>query len=313
MTKRHPLFKALLVSAGFLPTVACFISCQKDKSEGTFVENPSTPVTVSDTTAQESTAQAPKAEPWPPLSSSASTTEILQYLDTCRMSDLYTDGIMARMAEEAPEYARKIINSGQPRFLIVDKRAMELALFDKYGHEELRYGIACARNYGTKHKKGDSRTPEGYFTVKGVYDSTDWLFTDDNGRTSKKKGQYGPRFIRITPVIGIHGTCSPWTIGHRSSQGCIRVTNENILNLVQFVDSGMPVIVSPGDRDKAVNSKEGHLIAQFTIDPIPDEDVKAATTPADKKSVESAPDTLPAIEETPSVPAEMPDTTESGY
>ena len=42
-------------------------------------------------------------------------------------------------------------------------------------------------NFGTKHEKGDSRTPEGLFSVEGIYDSTDWLFTDDDGVTSKKK------------------------------------------------------------------------------------------------------------------------------
>ena len=68
--------------------------------------------------------------------------------------------------------------------------------------------MACAKNYGTKHKKADSRTPEGFFEVEGIYNSTDWLYTDDDGVTSKKKGQFGPRFIRlkipVTSQIGIH-------------------------------------------------------------------------------------------------------------
>ena len=124
--------------------------------------------------------------------------------------------------------------------------------------------MACAKNYGSKHQKADSRTPEGFFSAQGVYDSTDWLFTDDNGVTSKKRGQFGPRFIRLrTPVtsqIGIHGTCAPWSIGARCSHGCIRITNEQIMELVEYVEVGMPIIVSPGLKDTKVNMAEGYDI-----------------------------------------------------
>ena len=87
------------------------------------------------------------------------------------------------------EYAEKLVNNTHDGFIIVDKSRMKVVLFDKYGREKLSYGMACAKNYGTKHKKADSRTPEGYFTASGIYDSTEWLFTDDNGKTSPKNGQ----------------------------------------------------------------------------------------------------------------------------
>lgn len=176
----------------------------------------------------------------------------------------YMNGIIPQMLEDAPEYAIKLLANTHDRFIVVDKYRMKVILFNKYGVEEESYGMACAKNFGTKHKKADSRTPEGFFSVQGVYDSTDWLFTDDNGVTSDKKGQFGPRFIRlnipITYQIGIHGTCAPWSIGARTSHGCIRITNENILHLVQLVDSGMPVIVTPGRRDMGVNRNEGFRV-----------------------------------------------------
>ncbi|MDE6027357.1 MAG: L,D-transpeptidase family protein, partial [Muribaculaceae bacterium] len=94
---------------------------------------------------------------------------------------------------------------------------------------------------------------------------TEWLFTDDNGKTFPKKGQFGPRFIRLncpnTSQIGIHGTVATWSIGRRTSHGCIRITNENILELVKHVTVGMPIIVVPGKKDMEVNASEDVEVA----------------------------------------------------
>lgn len=209
------------------------------------------------------------------------SNEIISYIENLKDADAYKDGVIYSMAINAPEYAEKILNSRYDKFLVVDKARLMVILYDKYGHVIRQYDCACAKNYGTKHKKADSRTPEGYFSVEGIYNSTDWLFTDDDGVTSKKKGQFGPRFIRLripnTSQIGIHGTCAPWSMGHRVSHGCIRILNENILELVDLVEPGMPVIVLPGKRDRAVNRSEGYNIAYFPTDE------KYAMSDAEKK------------------------------
>ncbi len=210
-------------------------------------------------------------EPEIPVVSVKETKDLIEYMDSSADASKYASGILHRMAYDSPEYTKKLLNSQYSHFIIVDKQAMELALFDRYGREELRYGIACGKNFGTKDSKGDCRTPEGFFSAEGIYDSTDWLYTDDNGVTSKKKGQFGPRFVRLripgTSAIGIHGTCAPGSIGRRTSHGCIRVKNDNILELVKHVNIGMPIIVSPSNRDMSVNKSEGRYIAQVTINP----------------------------------------------
>lgn len=227
----------------------------------------------------------------------ATTQEALDYMQNSPYREKYEAGILPRMARENLPYTNKLLNSTYSRFLVVDKGKMKVQVYDCYGRKEIEYGIACAKNFGTKHEKGDSRTPEGFFSVEGIYDSTDWLFTDDNGVTSPKKGQFGPRFIRLriptTSQIGIHGTCAPWSIGSRASHGCIRVTNENIFKLVEIVEVGMPVIVNPGSRDMRVNLEEGYDVPYITTDDRPIKIPKVIRK--DTTNVDSIPmDTVPA-------------------
>lgn len=213
-------------------------------------------------------------EPEEPVKSELSfqtASEAIEYMRSSLDSERYMAGILPTMANDELSYCTKLLNSEHPHFFIVDKAELEIVVYDRFGREEKRVGMACSKNYGTKHKFRDNRTPEGFFTAKKVYNSTDWLYTDDDGNTSDKEGQFGPRFIRLnipgTSQIGIHGTCAPWSIGHRRSHGCIRVTNDHIMELVEYVDSGMPVIVSPGSRDMAVNEEEGYYVPSVSTRP----------------------------------------------
>lgn len=261
----------------------------------------SDPVLPIDTVAPADTVAKP--EPEIERVTTKETSELIEFMDQSAHAEEYASGILHRMAYDSPEYTRKLINSTYSHFIIVDKQAMELALFDRYGREELRYGIACGKGFGTKVKKGDCRTSEGFFSAEGIYDSTDWLYTDDNGRTSKKKGQFGPRFVRLripnTSSIGIHGTCAPGSIGRRTSHGCIRVKNANILELVEHVTIGMPIIVSPSNRDMEINRQEGRYIDQVTINPKSKRKSRAEKE-ALKKKLETEETTAPKTETEPS-------------
>lgn len=204
----------------------------------------------------------------------------------------YNAGILPRMLDEVPEYAIKLLNNTFDGFIVVDKYTMRVILYDVYGNIRKEYKMACSKNYGTKHRKADNRTPEGFFTIEGIYDSTDWLYTDDDGRQSQVKGQFGPRFLRlkipVTSQIGIHGTNSPGSLGGRRSHGCIRIANENILELAELVEPGMPVIVSPGRRDMAVNEEEGYDIPAVTTG-------STRPTPLELPKKEVTADTIPAV------------------
>ena len=228
----------------------------------------------------------------------------LEYIERAPDADKYNSGIIPLILKQDLVYGTKLLNNEYDRFIIVDKTEMKVFLYDRFGRLEKSYGMACAKKYGTKHKKADSRTPEGFFTVEGIYDSTDWLFTDDFGKTSKVKGQFGPRFIRLrcpnTSQIGIHGTGAPWSIGHRVSHGCIRITNENIMELVGLVTPGMPVIVNPSPRDANVNLQEGYHITLLKLMGRPDSyyEYKGLYSPEPKEKKTDVVDTVQVKEET---------------
>lgn len=191
----------------------------------------------------------------------ANKSEALEFMKESGNWDKFQKGIIPKMLDSNLEYATKLLNNRHDGFIVVDKGRMKLIRFNRFGQPEATYGIACGKNYGTKHKRNDCRTPEGFFSIKKIQNSTEWKYVDDEGNVSQKTGEYGPRFIRLDipgiSSIGIHGTCAPWSIGSRRSHGCIRLNNENLMQLVENIEIGMPVIVSPGTRDQRINKEEG--------------------------------------------------------
>lgn len=250
-----------------LSIAVCISSCA-NKNKTLPEEQPISEAIAPDVEQSDSVVETPKAQPklW-----FADAKAAVEYMKESGDWDKYQKGILPQMAEDELGYATRLLNNKHDGFIVVDKYRMKVVRFNRYGEEVATFGMACARNYGTKHEKPDNRTPEGFFSVRKVHDSTEWQFIDDDGVKSDKKGEFGPRFIRLNIPgwysIGIHGTCAPWSIGGRRSHGCIRVTNENIMKLIEMVDSGMPVIVSPGKKDMAVNLEEGYEIPAISTVP----------------------------------------------
>lgn len=134
----------------------------------------------------------------------------------------------------------------EERHIVIDKPNLRLYVIED-GDTLFNVRVACGINFGNKEAKKDFRTPEGDFTVSDIHDARAWLHQNKDGSWSKDV--YGPWYIRLaTPKwsgIGIHGTKVPASIGHRRSEGCIRMLNSNIEKLVKLVDIGMPVKILP--------------------------------------------------------------------
>ena len=256
------LYLYIALAVPFMAFMSCSNTNPTKKDNGVKTESNAVNEAASDSTSK--VAQEKKEEP---KKTYATTEAQLNYMKNSGNWAKYSTGILPDMASDAPAYLEKILASGKNNFIIVDKGKMHLFLYDKFGNIVKKYPIACAKNYGNKRGKGDSRTNEGYFPAQGVFDSRDWLFTNDAGYTSPAKGVYGPWFIRVIHPIGIHGTSSPGSIGKRVSHGCIRVTNDNITELIKYVEKDTPIIVSPGPKDMAVNAKEGRPTLAVVTEP----------------------------------------------
>ena len=81
----------------------------------------------------------------------ATSQEALDYMQNSPYREKYEAGILPRMARENLPYTNNLLNSTYSRFLVVDKGKMKVQVYDCYGRKEIEYGIACAKNFGTKH------------------------------------------------------------------------------------------------------------------------------------------------------------------
>jgi lipoprotein-anchoring transpeptidase ErfK/SrfK len=135
-------------------------------------------------------------------------------------------------------------NKGGGGWIVVSKEKMTLFLYDSRDELIISYPIACGKASGNKQRPGDNKTPEGTFKVSQIQDASGWWYGPEGGRFL---GAYGPHFIRLeTPPhkgIGIHGTHKPSSIGTRDTEGCIRLKNEDLVQLLKHIYIGMPVTI----------------------------------------------------------------------
>lgn len=310
----------VLVAVGACQMACLTTACNGQKQSDASVEDTMADTIVTTQTDSDTIPDLPAEEPKEEIVDAktlrnpySNADQAMEYMRNSGQWDKYSSGILPAMASENLEYCGRLLSNPYKYFIVVDKATMKVILFDRYGNVVKEYGMACAKNFGTKHKKADSRTPEGFFSAGSVYDSREWLFTDDNGVTHPQKGVYGPRFIRVsnpvTTQIGIHGTGSPGSIGKRVSHGCIRLNNESIVDLVKYVQTGMPIIVNPGPHDRAVNSSEGVRVLSITTGVAPYKNAQTVPVVKEVKTEKTdsanmvTPDTiaLPAAETKPQV------------
>lgn len=139
--------------------------------------------------------------------------------------------------------------------IVIDKASMTLSAY-RDGGLLCRFDVATGRMPGNKVGEGDMRTPEGTFTISEIVDASKWTHDFGDG-LGEIEGCYGPWFMRlVTPPhtgIGIHGTHDPASLGHRASEGCIRLLNEHCDSLRHMVTIGTPVTITPGAPDREMN------------------------------------------------------------
>jgi len=148
----------------------------------------------------------------------------------------------AKAEEKGTEKTDTVPTQDNEYSIVIDKGKFTLYLMDK-GKEIKSFPVALGLNPGQKQKSGDMKTPTGDFTVDEIDDASYWKhdFGDGKGEIA---GAYGPYFISLETGwdgIGIHGTHDPASIGHRVSEGCIRLNNSDLRILRKYVTPGTKV------------------------------------------------------------------------
>jgi lipoprotein-anchoring transpeptidase ErfK/SrfK len=148
--------------------------------------------------------------------------------------------------EMSPAYRRQVVDySGdeKPGTIIIDTPRRFLYLVQEDG-KALRYGIGVGRPgftwAGVKHISAKREWP-------------DWRPPDEMLRRRPDLPRYmaggpenplGARAMYLgTTLYRIHGSNEPWTIGTQVSSGCIRMRNEDVIDLYERVRIGTKVVV----------------------------------------------------------------------
>jgi lipoprotein-anchoring transpeptidase ErfK/SrfK len=145
-----------------------------------------------------------------------------------------------------PRYERQLVDydGGEASgTIIIDTRDRFLYLIEAE-HRALRYGIGVGRPgfawSGTKHISMKREWP-------------DWVPPDDMLKRRPDLPRYmpggpenplGARAMYLgSSLYRIHGSNEPWTIGTAVSSGCIRMRNEDVIDLYDRVRVGTKVVV----------------------------------------------------------------------
>ena len=64
--------------------------------------------------------------------------------------------------------------------------------------------------------------------------------------------------------IGIHGTHLSETVGTRASEGCIRMNNDDLKQLVSLIYPPVTVVITPGPEDERMNAMSASCTVSFT-------------------------------------------------
>lgn len=90
-----------------------------------------------------------------------------------------------------------------------------------------------------------STTPVGTFKIADRIPSPPWWKDGQTIPFGSKENVLGKYWLALDiPHYGIHGTWEPETIGRQSSQGCIRLINEDVEELFIILPVGTPVQVT---------------------------------------------------------------------
>lgn len=154
-------------------------------------------------------------------------------------------------AQIAPNFRRQLVPYGHtlPAGTIVVDTANTYLYFVLGGGQAIRYGIGVGREgftwsgteSVTRKTEWPDWTPPAEMIVRQPYLAR-WMAGGEGNPLGARAMYLGNTIYRI------HGTNSPSTIGEHVSSGCIRLLNEDVIDLYSRVNVGARVIVLPNNN-----------------------------------------------------------------
>lgn len=169
-------------------------------------------------------------------------------IQTAAVAPMYTRAEMQRKMD--PKYLPQQVaydGPGKPGSIVIDSRNKFLYLVEA-GGQARRYGVGVG-------KEGFGWTGTHNISRKATW--PDWRPPAEMIVRERAKGRILPAHMPGGPenplgaralylgdtLYRIHGTNAPWTIGTNASSGCIRMRNEDVIDLYERVNVGTRVVV----------------------------------------------------------------------
>lgn len=171
----------------------------------------------------------------PIIAASPDTTEVV-----------YTDNSLRLMAIQA---SLPPLGASTP-YLPELNTTMQLRLRLGQRRVYLYQGDQILSSYAVAIGRSDTPTPLGEYTVFQMIENPVWQspWTGEVGEPGADSalGLRWIGFVRVEGgVIGFHGTPTLDSIGRAASHGCVRMRNEDVVQLFDQVEIGTPVVVEP--------------------------------------------------------------------
>lgn len=156
--------------------------------------------------------------------------------------------IFGKPGDEKPEQRKEVVD-----FVLVRKQERKLYLFS--GSERIRsYSIALGkRPKGHKKMEGDSRTPEGMYTLDWRNPNSKFFRSIHVSYPSPEQYKAAEKTgVNLGGAIMIHGQPSSWseriklTFARKDwTEGCIALENQDMLEVWNMVEDGTPISIEP--------------------------------------------------------------------
>jgi len=166
-----------------------------------------------------------------------------------RLSDIDPQFLRKRVNVQTDEAPGTIIINTQNRFLY----------FVEGGGQAIRYGVGVGRQgfgwSGIANVKNKQEWPDWYPPKEMIARQAELRrqLSELQSGLGMRGGPHNPLGARAMylwqgnkdTLYRIHGTSEPWTIGQNVSSGCIRMINQDVIDLYERVSLGAKVVVLP--------------------------------------------------------------------